>query len=279
MPKPNFLVIGSQKCGTTWLANVLSRHPEVYSPPNQKELHFFDDRPTFEKGMDWFLSQFEDGSGKKRIGEYTPNTIYLGRGPEDDPTWREETPERVRELDPQMKLIVLLREPVSRAVSAHYHNMGVGRIAPTMDIFDADRSFHTIRMGLYAFQLKRWFEVFPREQFLILFFEEAVRTDQHSTLQTTLDFLDLSPFPQGMMPDLQKAHNKRASFLAMRLRRGYPRLSWAVDRFLPSAIKNQSRFRISLPKDRLAEMRAFYKEPDAELADLLGRQLPWAGGR
>ncbi|RYJ02932.1 MAG: sulfotransferase, partial [Actinomycetales bacterium] len=57
MPAPTFLCIGAQKCGTTWLASAVAQHPEV-GTGRKKELHFFDQRAAYERGLDWYESQF-----------------------------------------------------------------------------------------------------------------------------------------------------------------------------------------------------------------------------
>jgi hypothetical protein len=72
MPAPTFLCIGAQKCGTTWLATAVSQHPEV-GTGRKKELHFFDQREAYARGLDWYESQFRTGPETRAVGEFTPN--------------------------------------------------------------------------------------------------------------------------------------------------------------------------------------------------------------
>jgi hypothetical protein len=124
-------------------------------------------------------------------------------------------PYRVRGLLPAAPLIVVLRDPVDRALSAHHHQMIRGR--ETLSFGDAIageearlageleklesiplyKSFHYSRHGYlmrgrYAEQLERWFSVFPREQFLILD-TDSLQRDTERTMNRVCEFLDLSP--------------------------------------------------------------------------------------
>ena len=70
----NFLVIGAQKAGTTWLDDMLRQHPDVFTPP-QKELHFFSKLSNFDKGLAWYCDHFSLLGDEKAVGECTPNYI------------------------------------------------------------------------------------------------------------------------------------------------------------------------------------------------------------
>ena len=73
MALPNFLVVGAQRAGTTWLDAILRQHPEIYLPVKRKEIHFFD--KNFSKGETWYSGFFPDDSAAsdyKAIGEITP---------------------------------------------------------------------------------------------------------------------------------------------------------------------------------------------------------------
>ena len=72
---PTFLVIGAQKCGTTWLAEMVSQHPEV-AVGKVKELSFFNKIPNYRKGLKWYEDQFNVTGSTKAIGEFTPNYFW-----------------------------------------------------------------------------------------------------------------------------------------------------------------------------------------------------------
>ena len=98
--KPNFLVIGAQRAGTTWLYECLREHPEIFLPET-KELHYFD--LNHEKGYEWYFQHFE-GASEKAIGEITPN-YYQYPG----------AIEKAHALLPEAKFIFILREPKAKA--------------------------------------------------------------------------------------------------------------------------------------------------------------------
>ena len=106
MNLPDFICIGVQRAGTTWLYECLKEHPEIFVPET-KELHFFND--NYEKGMTFYSDFFNDANSTKQvIGELTPNYYH-------DFT----ALERISQSLPNVKIIFILREPVARAYS-HY---------------------------------------------------------------------------------------------------------------------------------------------------------------
>src|SRR4051794_21786219 len=99
---PDFLYIGTSKAGSTWLFNVLARHPEIFLASN-KGLYYFD--AHFDRGADWYLDHFRGSDGLVR-GEVSHS--YLSSP---------EAPPRIAALAPGVRLLVCLREPVDRAFS------------------------------------------------------------------------------------------------------------------------------------------------------------------
>ncbi len=198
---PSFLIIGAQRAATTSLFTNIRRHPEVIGPRSAdtsvawwKELHFFDE--NFWRGTDWYRAFFPLEVRRRTLrrlgrelacGEATPYYLF-----------HPAVPERVKETLPDVRLIALLRNPVERAYS-HYQLMRLtGReklsFAEAIDAEErrvrgageellrdmpsarkqGNRRHHEHRhrayvgRGLYAEQLERWFEHFPREQLLVL---------------------------------------------------------------------------------------------------------------
>ncbi|MCB0494159.1 MAG: sulfotransferase domain-containing protein [Cyclobacteriaceae bacterium] len=159
MTLPNFIVIGAEKSGTTWLKHVLREHPEIYIP-NEKELHFFDADDNFSKGLSWYSSFFEK-STKPLNGEITPG--YLAQA--------EKVAPRIAELFPEVKLIAILRNPVDRAWSNYHMNLADGKIAQSFGAC-IDSNHIIITKGHYKDQLQCYFELFSRDQLLILNYED-----------------------------------------------------------------------------------------------------------
>ena len=184
---PDFLIVGTQKGGTTALFVWLSRHPNV-SKPIEKEIRYFDD--LHGNGLGWYRSHFPTGAERawaRRVkrqpwitGEATP--YYL---------LHPHAPGRVRSLLPDVRLVALLRNPVDRAYSLHQHRVRIGLEAlPFGEAVDAEearlegevermladetyvsvelREHAYLRGGVYVDQLDRWWAHFPREQLLVL---------------------------------------------------------------------------------------------------------------
>jgi hypothetical protein len=153
----NFLGIGAQKAATTWLYENLSRHPEI-SFPAGKEIHFWDQ--FYERGVSWYRSLFESSDGTVK-GEITPAYALL-------------TEERVREiygLNPQLRIIYIIRNPIERAWSAAL--MALERAEMTYEeasdqwFVDHFRSVGSLSRGDYEACLRRWRSVYPKGQLLV----------------------------------------------------------------------------------------------------------------
>ncbi|MDY6805892.1 MAG: sulfotransferase domain-containing protein [Cyanobacteriota bacterium] len=226
--KPSFLIIGGQKCGTTSLYQYLCEHPQVVSA-RRKEVSFF--TGNFNKGNNWYLKQFPRVESQEIItGEASPNYIFYPH-----------TPQRVYEFFPEMKLVALLRDPVERAISHYYHNRKMNqiikkgkkreplsfemaierenrRIKGDIKRLQIDNNYNRcynfnhysyLTKGIYVDQLKRWMEVFPREQ-LLIFKSEHFFKNPSITLKEVLEFLDLPEFELPEYKQRNKGTLKKA---------------------------------------------------------------------
>jgi hypothetical protein len=195
---PDFVIIGAQKGGTSFLYHLLTRHPLV-EPAARKELHFFDNPELFDHGAEWYRRCFlrlsaEDGQ-RSITGEATPYYLF------DPPVAK-----RMAEIVPKARLIALLRNPIDRAYS-HYQ-MQVKRGTEPRTFEEAIERQHSSYMsrGIYVDQLLRWFEFFSKEQMLILksedFFERPIET-----LKVVLTFLDLPDWQPEASELQQRRHS------------------------------------------------------------------------
>jgi hypothetical protein len=194
---PDFVIIGAQKGGTSFLYHLLTRHPLV-EPAARKELHFFDQPELFDNGAGWYRRCFPrlgSKDGQRSItGEATPYYLF------DPPVAK-----RMAEIVPKARLIALLRNPVDRAYS-HYQ-MQVKRGTEPRTFEEAMEQEHSsyVSRGIYVDQLLRWFEFFGKEQMLILksedFFESPVET-----LKVVLAFLDLPDWQPEASELQQRRH-------------------------------------------------------------------------
>jgi hypothetical protein len=175
--RPDFLVIGAQRCGTTLMHRLLEEHPEVYVPKHRKEVHFFDEH--YERGERWYREFFPfDREGFAAIGEVSP--AYLA-----DP----KVPERIHEFDPHMRLVVMLRHPVERLWSAYHHLHRINGFTRSFEDFIRE-DLDAVERGKYAEQLSRYVARFPREQILVVVLEDLI-LDPDAELGRIQQFLEL----------------------------------------------------------------------------------------
>lgn len=175
--RPNFLVIGAQRCGTTLIHRLLAGHPEVYVPRHRKEVHFFDQH--YDRGERWYRGFFPfDREGLKAIGEVSP--AYLADA---------NVPQRIQEFDPDMRLMVMLRHPIERLWSAYHHLHRVNGVPWTFEDFIRE-DLDALERGKYAEQLSRYAARFPREQLLVVVLEDLV-LDPDTQLTRIQQFLGL----------------------------------------------------------------------------------------
>ena len=273
MPDPNFLVIGAQKSGTSWLAKMVSQHPDVLTA-SRKEVLFFDKRDNYNKGLEWYRAQFPQHQGQKAIGEFTPNYFWTNISEEEveENETFPDIPRLVHEAYPDLKFIVTLRDPVQRAISAYHHHMRPGRVSPRSRILEAGRHFGIISMGYYHTHLSEWMRFFSPDQFLVLIYEEDIVQNKEETIEKVFRFLEVD---DSFIPDnLNARYNARNGHLYLYLRYYVPRVARKMKQKVPTlASVNFPKIRVSEEeKEALARM---YAESNQDLAQLLGRSLPW----
>lgn len=198
--KPDFLIIGAQKAGTTSLYNYIEKYAENFSPPTNKELQFFTEK--YEKGINFYKSFFENKDGKI-TGEATPDYLFYHKAPE-----------RIVEHLPNVKIIVLLRDPINRAYSQYNFQNCTKKTrafdplefknAIREDIYRYENNiyldnekfnyiykyFSYVSRSIYYDQLKNWLSFFPLEQINIVNSENFF-TNTESELRKIFSFLGL----------------------------------------------------------------------------------------
>lgn len=176
-PGVGFIGIGAQKCASTWLHDVLVDHPGLSMPSDVKEVDYFSCH--FDRGVGWYEQRFDASKQGSLRGEISPSYLH-------DP----EVVARVAEYNPNMRIILIARDPIDRAISNHKHELRIGNIQ------GADISFESglrnnqdyIEQGLYAKHLKKWQSRFPAEQFLVLKFDDVI-TSPTTALAVVCEFL------------------------------------------------------------------------------------------
>lgn len=193
-----FLIAGTQKGGTTALAQFLAQHPQIFIS-RQKELHFFDTDKFFRgptPDYAWYHQHFEGSEGYRAVGEATPIYMY----------WPAAAP-RIKAYNPAMKLIMILRNPAERAYSDYIMERRRGfehlpfrwalRLEPVRSALLPSkwrRLYLYADRGFYSQQITRLLQYFPREQMLFLKTEE-LREEHERTLQRVCAFLGVDAFP------------------------------------------------------------------------------------
>lgn len=221
---PNFLIIGVQKGGTTWLHENLKRHPEIFLPEGRKELEFFSyyQKKIAESGLTGYLksfNQFEDVikmgcSRPKAIGEATPSYFWstdpARKWTKTPKYFNDRIPESVFNiLGSQIKLILCLRDPVERAISAYFHHIKRDRIDyKSQRILDVGHLYGIIDMGFYSQHLNVWLKTFSLDKFKILIYERDIKQNKQQTITDICGFLgvDHQLFPPSS--NLNKYHNR-----------------------------------------------------------------------
>ncbi len=191
-PLPDFVIIGTQKGGTTSLYDYLSQHPSI-RPAIGKGLHYFNEH--YARGPVWYRANFPVAGG---LG-HAPRWLTGEASPDYMP--HPLVPARMAELVPNVRLVLLLRDPIRRAQSHYHHERIKGREPlPLEDALDREGvgadigPFGYLRRGLYAEQIERWLAFFPRAQFAFLRSEDLYR-DPEGTTHEVLSFLGLPPCP------------------------------------------------------------------------------------
>lgn len=178
MRKPDFIIIGAQKSGTTSLYEYMKLHPQVWFPDGVKETHFF----TFwgEDGyvsgspivnvktkLDEYLELFSAAPENAIVGEASPSYIY-------DP----DAPKKIKKVLPDVSLIAVLRNPVDRAFSNYLHAVRSGRESHSFEValelenrrIESGEGYmrHYRNKGFYGEQISRYYDVFDEGQILTI---------------------------------------------------------------------------------------------------------------
>ena len=187
---PDFIIGGAPKCGTTSLHFILDQHDDIALPHD--EVHFFDaddpvSHPDFlhaaqgrlqwwdhRAHLDWYAGRFDPLA--RIIGE--DSTTYL---------MSEVAAARIHALNPDMRIILMLRHPVARAYSQYWHLVKTARTTATFE--QALISYPQILLGsAYAPGVRRFLEVFPRDQIKVCLFEDF-RADNQACIDAVTDFI------------------------------------------------------------------------------------------
>lgn len=179
--KPNFIVIGSMKSGTTTLCQWLGQHPEIFIC-NPKEPNFFCRNDIYARGIEWYESLFKNAAGKTAIGEGSTSYSKAHNFPD--------AASRIASHLPDARLIYIVRHPLERIESQWMFNV---RHHDLHQSFSATlrEDLNLVNTSKYWWQISKYREHFSDEQILVLFFEE-MKLDPDAVLRECFDFLGVA---------------------------------------------------------------------------------------
>lgn len=237
-----FIIMGVQKGGTTALANNISHHPEIYIDPNpnpfKSEIHFFD--INFKKGIEFYKKHFD--YNKKIVGEKTPDLIYL-----------DYTFPYIQSINPYLKIILILRNPIHRAISAwklnkkYFNETNTFEEAIELELLtkqNENKTFYTavthyLQRGLYYKQIQELLKWFSKDNLLILFNDE-VKGNMEKEYNRVYKFLNLEPYTQEYKLVFESDQNN-----------------------------------IDIDKKLLNKLKKFFKKDVRDLEKFVGKNLGW----
>ena len=271
--RPDFLIIGAVKSGTSSLAMYLAAHPEAFVA-HRKEVRFFDDDSNFSRGIEWYERQFVGAEEARAVGEASP--FYMASP---------EAASRIANTVPHARLIAVLRNPVDRAYSHYLHNRTWWRESRGFSEALADeregrripQRFRYLALGRYAEQLTRFLSVLDSASIQVLFFED-LRESPASIFTSVCEFLNID---STFIPaNVGARYNPQSHVVSARLGRALSR--WRTRPGLPSKlVRYADRVNVRargapyapMPSGVREWLSEYFHEPNSNLADLLGLEI------
>lgn len=283
MSLPNFMIIGVAKAGTTSLYRYLDQHPQVFMCPDKGTNYF-----GYEDASNWTWSD-EGKPPKLRHFHATTFEEYeaLFKGVTDEIAIGEVSPQylhcptaarRIHDCIPEVKIVASLRNPADRAFSGFMMRTRRGEAVKSVYEELTPEASH-VKEGFYFKRIKRYFDIFPRQQIKVYIFEEF-KKDPAKIVTDLFDFLGVDT---GFIPDTSTKHNPAAVPKNRALNQLFynPNLIAAAKWVLPKSLEKMAkRLREQnmkaapkLPKDLRDSLLDLYREDIHKLEELIGRDL------
>ncbi len=279
---PAFFIVGAQKCGTSWLHRQLSSHPQVYLPEDKDHEYFSLLHPDPGQARQAWQQRFAGAAPGQLIGDAAASHFLT---PLDQP-WhirpRDYNPAllsgMIEALGQALKIIVLLRDPVARAVSAYLHHYAMGQLDLSHGILEAPDELGIVSIGMYGQHLSHWLGVLDAGN--IYLETRPISTSADDILTSICRFLgitDKHPFSgvtQPVFPGIQRIRNEQGIWVKhQRLRQALPDIQRAV----PSmSIDGEDYVRL-IHTQELAKLHAIFAEDQQLLQQLIATNPIYTG--
>ena len=254
---PGCLIIGVRKGGTRALLEFLNLHPSIQA--EKREMHFFDDDDNYNKGLDWYRKRMPFSFSDQITVEKTPAYFV-----------EESVPERAYKMNSTLKLVIVMRDPVERAIS-DYTQVQSTRIekgkpydsfrdlAVDPETGEVNKSYKAIRRSVYHRHMERWLKWFPLSQFHFVSGENLVKNPTEE-LEKVEKFL-------GLEHKLTKDHfyfNETRGFYCMHLKQKEKCLA-----------KSKGRQHPFVDEETVQKLRDFFRPHNEKFYQLVGINFGW----
>uniref|UniRef100_A0A673JBP4 Sulfotransferase n=2 Tax=Sinocyclocheilus rhinocerous TaxID=307959 RepID=A0A673JBP4_9TELE len=252
---PDIIIIGVRKGGTRALIEMLSLHSDIVAA--QSEVHFFDWDSHYRRGADWYVSQMPLARSGQLTVEKTPAYFTSAR-----------VPERIRRMNPDARLLLIVREPTERLLSDYtqvFHNRLEKRkrqqSLETLLMRDGELNldYKALNRSLYHVHMRRWLDMFPRSRVHLVDGAALIRNPLPE-MKKVEEFLHLEP----QINASNFYFNQTKGFFCLRDRRRERCLHGSKGRKHPH-----------VAPAILCKLHRFFHEPNREFFQLVGRTFDW----
>lgn len=273
---PNFFIVGTPKSGTTSLFHYLQEHPEVFLP-ELKEPHFFscpEVKNTYYKtkivdSKEEYLDLYQETESYKAVGDLSSSYLF-----------NKETPKRIHQFNPDAKIIIVLRNPVDRALSHYlmdvnlgYINASLSKVINNKDTFKQHYQEY-IELGFYEQQIRAYTKQFPDSQIKVVL-SDTLYANTAETLKDIYSFINVST---TFITDFETVHN---SYTVPRFKALKSLVqSDGLKKMIPSGLKSGLKsliYKTNAEKPKLEVeknlLREIYKKSIVETETLINQDL------
>jgi len=262
--QPDVIIFGSKKGGTRALIEFLKLHPKIKAAG--PEIHYFD--KYYDRGLDWYVSNLRavvPNSGEVSV-EKTPGYFHT-----------ELAPERVHEMDPGIKLLLILRNPVKRMISDYNQfrsrYLDKGQNYPTLEEFiftpddEINLDYPVLKRSIYHLHMKRWLRHFPREQIHIVDGEKFIRSPW-AELEQVENFLNLT----SVITQDNFFFNSTKGYYCSKDFRSYGSWTCTRDKCLG---RSKGRPKPPVAEATIQRMTDFFAPHNKLFYDMVGQEFEW----